>query len=96
MCSHGEADGEHEEGVQAHARCQSEGLLGVDSHGECADDGCECRSGEHRVGVHALVSEVAEDARVDGKDVRHGEEGGDASHHLSLDVVLRRVEAEKF
>ena len=46
---------------------------------------CEVRYGE-----------VAEDARVDGEDLRHGEEGRDARHHLCLNVVLRRVEAEKF
>ena len=89
--AHREAHREHEEGVQAHARGEGERLLGIERHHERTDEGREGGGGEDRALGHV---EGAEDARVDGQDVGHRQERGDARDNLCPDIVLLGVKAE--
>lgn len=91
--AHGEHDGVGEEGIEAHARSQREGKLCVDGHDQGGDDCRDNRSGEDCSWIHACI---AQDARIDGQDVGHGEEGGDAAHDLLLEGHGFRIEAEEF
>ena len=92
--AHAHAYGEHEEGVESHTRSQAEGELTDEGHSQCAHDSGQGRSGEHGTCGHAV--EQAEHRGVHGKDVRHGEEGGDTSQNLGAYGSCLRVETEKF
>ena len=68
-----------EEGVQAHARCQRDRIVGDDAHDCRADGGCQAGRDKHRAFVHPGF---AEDARVHEEDVGHRQEGGDTRKNL--------------
>ena len=92
--SHAKTYGIYKECVKTHARSQCERLLGIDRHYQRTDDGCQGCSRKHTTGRHA--GQGAEDTRIDGQDIGHGKECGDARHDLCADIVLLRIEAEDF
>ena len=90
--THGQHHGVGEEGVQAHARCQRDRVVGDQTHDRRAD-GCRQAGGdEHRAVVHAGLGE---DARVDEEDVGHRQEGGDAGQDLGAQRGVVRLELKQ-
>ena len=85
--AHAQANRVHEEGVQTHARSQGKRFLGIKGHHNRADNGRQGRCGKYRTAGHAV--QCAEDGRVHGQDVGHGEEGGDTGQNLGTHAVLR-------
>ena len=92
VVAHREADREDEEGVQAHAGGEAEGLLRVEGHDEGTDDGGQ--GGRREDGALRHPVEGAEDAGVDGQDVGHRQEGRDARDDLRPDIVLLGIKSE--
>ena len=92
--AHAQANGIDEEGIQSHARRQSKGFLGIEGHHQRTDDSSQGRCSEHATAGHTW--QRAEDCRIDGQDIGHRQESGDARHNLCADIVLLCVEAESF
>ena len=92
--SHAEAYGEHEEGVQAHARSQCEWLLGIECHYKRTYDCSQGGSGKHRTGRHS--GKCAEYAGIDGQDIGHREECSKTRENLGAHIVLLRIKPESF
>ncbi len=87
--AHGQHDGVGEEGVQAHARRQRDGVVGDQPH-DRRTDGCGQTGGdEHRAVIHAGFGK---DARVDEEDVGHRQEGGDTGQDLGAQRGVVRLE----
>ena len=89
--AHLQDDRKGEEGVQAHARCQSEGIVGEKGHAQRPDKGSQGGCREDGTFVHAGG---AHDGRVDGQDVGHGHEGRDTSQDFRADrrAIFAQVE----
>ncbi|MNF84530.1 hypothetical protein D3C84_668980 [compost metagenome] len=81
--AHVQDHGVGEEGVQAHARCEGDRVVGDQAHGRGADGGCQAGRDKHRALVHAGL---AENARVDEQDIGHGQEGGHARENFGADI----------
>ena len=92
--SHRQADGKHEEGVEAHAGSQRKRFLGPEGHHQRGDDGSQGRRRENGTRRHS--GQRTEDARIDGQDVGHRQERRQAGDQLGPDGVLRRIESEGF
>ena len=88
----GAADGEGEEGVDAHARGEGDGVVGEEGHEGRHEGGGEGRGGDEGALVHAGCRK---DARVDGEDVGHGGEGGDAGDDLAAGIRAMGLELEQ-
>ena len=74
-------NGVGQEGVQTHAGGQGEGQVGHEGHAGGADEGGDGGCQQHGGGIHTGVTQ---NAGVDGQDVGHGHEGGNAGHDLGL------------
>ena len=84
-------DGEGEEGIQPHARCQGEGVIRKSGH----EDSPQKTGDSGRCQDSALVhAGCAHDGRIDSQDVSHGHKGGDTRHDFRLDgcTVFTQVE----
>ena len=88
-----EADGVDKEGVQAHAGGQSIGHIGHKAHDQGADHRGDDGGQEHGAPFHPRL---AEQGGVDGDDVRHREEGGQAGHHFTSGGGAVRLQLKKF
>ena len=91
----GHHDGE--EAVQAHAGGQAEGLVGQEGHGEHGDGGGDAGGQEHAVPqVLPLRAEAGEQVGVQGDDVGHRHERGQAGHDLGAHGGAVLLELENF
>ena len=83
------------EAVQTHTGGQGEGLVGQEGHCEHTDGRGDAGSQEHAVPqVLSLGTKAREQIGVQGDDVGHGHEGGQAGNQLGLyaRLVLRQME----
>ncbi len=83
-----------EEAVQTHAGGHDEGLVGQEGHDYRADGAGDAGGQEHAVPKGRADGEVGQQVGVQGDDVRHGHEGGQAGQDLRFDrgAVLLQVE----
>ena len=81
--AHVQDHGVGEEGVEAHARCQGNWVVGDQAHHGRTDGRRQAGGDKHRALVHAGL---AEDARVHEQDVGHGQEGGDPRENLGAHI----------
>lgn len=80
------------EGVQAHARCQGNRVVGDQTHDRRADGRCQTGGDKQRALVHAGL---AENARVDEQDVGHGQECRDTGQNLGTHVSVVCLELKQ-
>ena len=73
------------EAVEAHAGGQGEGLVGQERHAEHGQGGGDTGSQEHAVPEGRACIKVCQQVRVQGDDVGHGHEGGEAGQDLRAD-----------
>ena len=90
--AHGEAKGECEEGIDTHARSLCEGQLSHKGDEQCTNGRSQRGCGEDCALIHASGRE---DVGVYGKNVAHGEEGGETCHQLRAEIVLGGIEAHE-
>ncbi len=90
--THVQDHGIGKEGVQAHARCKGDRVVGDQPHHRRADGGCQAGGDEYRALVHAGF---AEDARVDEQDVGHRQESRDARENLGPHVGVVCLELKQ-
>ena len=90
--AHVQNHGVGKEGVQAHARCQGNRVVGDQAHHGRADGGGQTGRNEHSALVHAGC---AEDARVDEQDVSHRQERRDAREDFSPHVGVMCLELKQ-
>ncbi len=90
--AHVQHNGVGKEGVQAHARCQGDRVVGDQAHHRRADGRCQAGGNEHCAFVHAGF---AEDARVDEQDVGHRQESRDARKNLGSHVGVVCLELKQ-
>jgi len=89
--AHAFDDGIGEVGIEAHARCEGEWVVGGRSHEDAAEGGAEAGGGGDGGERHAGFRE---DGRVDEDDVGHRDEGGQASEDLGAPIGGVCSEAE--
>ena len=90
--AHVQDHGVGEEGVQAHAGGEGDGIVGDQTHHRRTDGGGQAGGDEHRPLVHAGL---AEDGRVDEEDVGHGQEGGQTGQDFGAHRGVMRFELEQ-
>ncbi len=86
------ADGVGKEGVEAHAGCLCQGVVGEQADEYGADGGRDTGGQHDCAGVHAGVTQ---DRGVDEDDVRHGEEGSQAGHDLGAHIGVIPLQVEE-
>ena len=91
--AHTEADSKYEEGVQAHTRGKGKRFLGKEGHDQRTDEGSQGGCRKDGTGRHV---EGAEDARIDGEDIRHRKERGNTGDDLGPHGMLLGIKAESF
>ena len=90
---HTEANGKYKESVQAHAGSEGERFLRIKGHHQRTCYRRECGGGEYRTAGHV---ESAEDAGVDGQNIGHRQESGNAGENLGTDIMLLGIEPKSF
>jgi hypothetical protein len=88
---HGFDDGVGEVGVEAHAGCEGERVVGEGSHEDAAEGRAETGGGGDGGEGHAGLRE---DGRVDEDDVGHRDEGGEPGDNFGAPVGSAGGEAE--
>ena len=89
--AHAEDDRVGKIGVEAHARCEDEGVVGEDCHHQGRQTGGQGCRGEDRAAVHAGC---AQDVGVDGQDVGHGHESRHTGDDFGADVCFVFLQLE--
>ncbi len=85
------------EAVQAHAGSHGEGLVRQERHAEHTNGGSNTSGHEHTVPqVRTASAEVGQQIGVQGNDVGHGHEGGQASHDFGLHICAVFRELKEF
>ena len=87
-----QAQGISDDGVDAHARCQSNGTVGDKAHGDRHDGCADARCGKRRFKRHARCNKHL---RVNGDDVRHRKECREAADDLISDRRIALGNLEK-
>ncbi|MNZ48045.1 hypothetical protein D3C78_657800 [compost metagenome] len=90
--THGVDHGVGEEGVQAHARSETDRPVGVEAH-EQATEGCGQAGGDK--GRAMIDPGIGHDVRVDENDVGHGDEGRQAGSQFGLHGGAVETELEE-
>ena len=86
-----------EEGVEAHAGGQAEGLVGQEGHAEHGDGGGDAGGQEHAVPqVLTACAIVGQDVGVQGDDVGHRHERGESGHDLGAHRGAVLLELKNF
>ena len=90
--AHSKNNGVRQEGVQSHARGESERQVGHQCHDQRGNGRRDCGGGEDLGELHPGI---AENTRVHGQDISHGQECCNSCHHLYLNCSLPLLEFEK-
>jgi hypothetical protein len=92
---HAQDDGVGEERVEAHARSQSERVVGQESHQERRNGGGRA-GGEQELPQHFPAQGIGKDGRVHHDDIGHRHERGRTTCHLDPPIRLFLLELEEF